>query len=146
MCRRGRAWRFSSPYSYWLRISVGSALPARATRRLLLRGGGVPHPCPPSFGLGTTPPQDTQTYWSVTEVQEYRCRVPGSISSGLTPTLREDWSGKRVLETPYHTRIATSPQDITDHVSEPNMTWDTNFPRLVALSIQGLIGPQDHAP
>ena len=25
MCRRGQAWRSSSPYSYWLRISVGSA-------------------------------------------------------------------------------------------------------------------------
>ena len=55
-----------------------------------------------------------------------RCRVPGSISSGLTPTLREDWSCKRVLETPCHAWIATSPQDPTtmspDHWS--NLTWD----------------------
>ena len=51
----------------------------------------------------------------------------GSISSGLTPTLREDWSCKRALETPCHAKIATSPQDPTamssDHWSK--LTWDT---------------------
>ena len=49
------------------------------------------------------------------------------VSSGLTPTLREDWSCKRVLETPCHVWIATSPQDPTamspDHGSK--LTWDT---------------------
>ena len=59
--------------------------------------------------------------------QECRCRVPGSISSGLTPTLREDWSCKRALETPCHARISTSPQDPTamspDYWS--NLAWDT---------------------
>ena len=59
--------------------------------------------------------------------QECRSRVPGSISSGLTPSLREDWSCKRVLETPCHAWIATSPQDPTamspDHWSK--LTWDT---------------------
>ena len=69
---------------------------------------------------------------AVTAARECRCQVSDSVRSDLTPTLREDRSGKRVLETPCHTRIATSPQDITDHVSgsaEPNVTWDTNFPR-----------------
>ena len=55
------------------------------------------------------------------------CRVAGSISSDLTPTLREDWSCKRALETPCHAKIATSPHDPTamslDHWS--NLTWDT---------------------
>ena len=40
MSRRGQARRLSSPYSYWLRITVCSALPARAARRILLGGGG----------------------------------------------------------------------------------------------------------
>ena len=47
-------------------------------------------------------------------------------------TLREDHSGKWALETPYHARIVTSPLDTTGYVSgpaEPNVTWDTNFPR-----------------
>ena len=51
---------------------------------------------------------------------------------GLTPTLREDRSGKRALETLCHTHIAISPQDTTDHVSgpaKPNVTWDTNVPQ-----------------
>ena len=65
--------------------------------------------------------------WSVTAAQECRSRVPGSISSGLTPTLREDWTHKRALETPCHARIASSPQDPTamspDHWSK--LTWDT---------------------
>ena len=63
--------------------------------------------------------------------QECRGRETGSISSGLTPALREDWSRKRVLETPYHARIATSPQDTTGHVSgpaKPKVTWGTEFP------------------
>ena len=59
--------------------------------------------------------------------QECRCRVPGSISGDLTPTLREDWSCKRALETPCHARIATSPQDpkamSPDYWSK--LTWDT---------------------
>ena len=42
----------------------------------------------------------------------------GSISSGLTPTLREDWSFRRALETPCHARIATSPWP-HGHVSGP---------------------------
>ena len=62
-------------------------------------------------------------------VQPVNGRVPGSISSGLTLTLREDWSCKRALEAPCHARIATSPQDPTamspDHWS--NLTWDTVF-------------------
>ena len=51
---------------------------------------------------------------------------------GLTPTSREDQSGKRALEILCHTRIDTNQQDTTDHVSGPaksNATWDTNFPR-----------------
>ena len=51
----------------------------------------------------------------------------GSVSSGLTPTLREDWACKRAFETPCHARIAPSPQDPTamspDHWSK--LTWDT---------------------
>ena len=51
----------------------------------------------------------------------------GSVSSSLTPTLREDWACKRALETPCYARIATSPQDPTamspDHWSK--LTWDT---------------------
>ena len=46
-------------------------------------------------------------------------RESGSISSGLTLTLREDWSRKRAFETPCHARIATSPQDTAGHVSGP---------------------------
>ena len=42
-----------------------------------------------------------------------RCRGPGSISSGLTLTLREDWACKRALETLCHARIATSPRGPT---------------------------------
>ena len=44
---------------------------------------------------------------------------------------------------------ATSPQDTTDHVSGPvlsNVTWDTNFPLTIPLSIQELIGPRDRSP
>ena len=63
----------------------------------------------------------------VTAAQECRCRVPASISSGLTLILREDWSCKRALETPCYARIATSPQDPTAmspaHWSK--LTWDT---------------------
>ena len=63
-----------------------------------------------------------------TAAQECRSRVPGSVSSGLTPTLREDWACKRALETPCHARIAPSPQDPTamspDHWSK--LTWDTS--------------------
>ena len=68
-----------------------------------------------------------------TPAQECRCRVQGSISSGLTPTLRKDWSCKRALETPCHARIPTSPQDTAGHVSgpaEPKVTWGTNFPQM----------------
>ena len=69
----------------------------------------------------------TQTSWSVTAAQECRCREPGSISSGLTSTLREDWACKRALETPCHARITTSLRDPTamspDHWSK--LTWDT---------------------
>ena len=56
----------------------------------------------------------------------------GSISSGLTPTLREDWSCRRALETPCHARIATSPQDPTamspDHWSKLRWTLLTLDP------------------
>ena len=90
---------FSAPSIDWLRITVELRLPASATRRLIL-GGRPPRSCTPSFGLGTT--------------------EPGSISSGLTPGLREDWSLKWALETPCHARIATSPQDTTGHVSGPS--------------------------
>ena len=59
--------------------------------------------------------------------QECRGRETGSISSGLTPTLREDWACKRALETPCHAWIATSPRDPTamspDHWSK--LIWDT---------------------
>ena len=68
--------------------------------------------------------------------QECRGRETGSISSGLTPTLREDWSRKWALETPCHVRIATSPQDTAGHVSEPakpKVTWCTKFPADVRL-------------
>ena len=41
---------------------------------------------------------------------------------GLTPTSREGQSGKRALETPCHTRIATSPQDTTDITFGPVMS------------------------
>ena len=92
-------------------------------------GGGVPLPCPPSFGLGTTP-LNTHRLGGRSRpigstVVEYQAP---SCSSGLTLTLREDWSGKRALETPCHTRIATSPQGTTDYVSgpaEPDVRWDT---------------------
>ena len=91
------------------------------------REGGRYAPYPPSFGLGTTRPQNAQTSWSVTAVQECRSREPGSVSSGLTPTLREDWTHKRAPETPCHARIASSPQSPTamspDHWSK--LTWDT---------------------
>ena len=69
-------------------------------------------------------------------VQECRGRETGSISSGHTPTLREDWSRKRALETPCHARIATSPQDTAGHVSgpaKPKVTWGTKFPADVRL-------------
>ena len=95
MCRRGQAWRSSPPYSYWLRITVGSSLPARATRRLLLESGG--YRARNHAALGHI---DSVVGHGA---QKYRCRVPGSISSGLTTTLREDWSGKQALETPCHT-------------------------------------------
>ena len=88
MCRRGQTWRFSSLYSYWLWIST---LPAVVTRKLLFRGG-APLPCAPSFGHIDLVVGHGRS--------GERCRVPGSISNGLTPTLREDWSGKRALETP----------------------------------------------
>ena len=91
-------------------------------------GGRFQSSCTPSFGLGTTKPWNAQTSWSVTSAQECRCRGPGSIRSGLTPTLREDWACKRALETPCHARIATSPRDPTamspDHWSK--LTWDTS--------------------
>ena len=64
---------------------------------------------------------------------ECRCRVPGSISSGLTPTLREDCSCKRALEALCHAKIATSPQDTAGHVfgpAKPKVTWGTNFPQM----------------
>ena len=67
------------------------------------------------------------------DVVECRCRVLGSISSGLTPTSSEDWFCKRALETPCHARIATSPQDTVGHVSgpaKPKVTWDTNFSQM----------------
>ena len=70
--------------------------------------------------------------------QECRGRETGSISSGLTPTLRDDWSRKRVLETLCHARIAISPQDTAGHVSgpaKPKVTWDTKFPADVRLPI-----------
>ena len=47
-----------------------------------------------------------------------------SISSGLTSTLREDWSCKRALETPCHARIATSPQTPRPYVSRPLVKFD----------------------
>ena len=82
--------------------------------------------------------------WSVTAAQECRCRVPGSISNGLTPTLREDWSCKRALETPCHARIATSPQDPTvmslDHWS--NLTWDTISTGAMTSRSNRLLGPE----
>ena len=65
-----------------------------------------------------------------------RGRETGSISSGLSLTLREDWFHKRALETPCHARIATSPQDTTGHVSgpaNPKVTWGTKFPADVRL-------------
>ena len=43
------------PQQHYLRITASCTLPARATARLLL-GRGPPLPCPPSFGLRTTPP------------------------------------------------------------------------------------------
>ena len=66
-----------------------------------------------------------------------------SCSSGLTPTLREDWSCKRALETPCHARIATSPQDPTamspDHWS--NLTWDTVSAGAMTSRSNRLLGP-----
>ena len=45
------------PRHHWLWITVQLHISARATRRLMLsREGGHYTPCPPSFGLGTTPP------------------------------------------------------------------------------------------
>ena len=61
---------------------------------------------------------------------EFRYRVVRFRQHGLTPTLCEDQSGKRALETFCHTTIATRPQDTTDHASGPvmsNLAWDTKF-------------------
>ena len=132
MCRRDQTWRSSSPYSYWLRISVGSALPARAMRRLLLRGGGGATQLSTEFRARNHAVLDNIDL----VVGHGRSGVPLLSTrlhqQRLRSTLREDWSCKRKLETPCHTWSATSPQDIMDHVSgpaEPNVTWDTNFPR-----------------
>ena len=93
------------------------------TRSVQSRSGILAYLCTRQHWLWIT----VELHISVTAAQEYRCRVPGSISSGLTPTLREDWSCKRVLETPCHAWFTTSPQGPTamslDHWS--NLTWDT---------------------
>ena len=41
---------------------------------------------------------------------------------GLTLTSREDLSGNWALETLYHTKITTSPQDAAYHISGPVMS------------------------
>ena len=115
------------PRQHWLWVTVEPHITGTRQRGGCCSEGGSLRPCTPSVGLGTTKPQNAQTSWSVTAAQECRSRVPGSISSGLTPTLREDWTHKRALETPCHARIASSPQDPTamspDHWSK--LTWDT---------------------
>ena len=72
--------------------------------------------------------------------QECRCRVPGPISycSGLTPTLREDWSCKRALETLCHACVATSPQDPTAMTPDlwSKLTWFTSSVGATTLWIQ----------
>ena len=73
-----------------------------------------------------------------------RSRGRGSVSSGLTPTLREDWACKRALETPCHARIAPSPQDPTamspDHWSK--LTWDTVSAGAMTSWSNRLLGPE----
>ena len=133
MYRRGQAWRSFLSYSYWLRITVSSALPARAMRKLMFGG----------WGGGDT--SLSIEFWARNHatlehigfvVSHGRSGVPLSSNRlryhGLTSALQEDRLGKQALETPCHTRIAISPQDTTGHVSgpaEPNVTWHTNFPR-----------------
>ena len=57
-----------------------------------------------------------------------------------TPTLRED---KWMLESSYHARIATGPQDTTAMSPDPwsKFTWGTKFLGYNTLYIQVLIGP-----
>ena len=57
------------------------------------------------------------------QIKECRSRGPGSVSSGLTPTLREDWACKRALETPCHARIAPAHRT-HGHVSGPLVKID----------------------
>ena len=114
----------------WLSIT---ALLWRITRRLLLGGGG-----------GGATLLCTEFLARNHSALEYIDFVIGHGRSGvplsstrlrqhvLTPTWREYQSGKRTLETPCHTKIATGPQDTTDHTSGPvlsNVVWDTSFPR-----------------
>ena len=58
---------------HWLWITVELHIPARATGRLLL-----------GREVATLLYGEFWASWSVTAAQECRCRVPGSISSGLT--------------------------------------------------------------
>ena len=112
MCRRGQAWRFSSSYSL-LATDIGR-LRITSTRHeeAAASGGG---------GGATLLSTEFQARNHAAlghidlVVGHGRSGVPlsstRSISSGLTQTLSEDWLCKRALETPCHTRNATSPQD-----------------------------------
>ena len=89
--------------------AAGNGIPARANEEAVAREGG--RYAPVRRVLGSEPLIERIQF------QECRSRVPGSISSGLTPTLREDWTHKRALE-PCHARIASS------HVSGPLVKID----------------------
>ena len=51
--------------------------------------------------------------------REFRCRAPGSLNARSDANFARGPVGKRALESPCHVRIATGPQNTTDHTYGP---------------------------
>ena len=85
-----------------------SVLPARATGRLLLGGGGAPLPVHRVSGSKSRRLRTHINLGWIVRNGHGRSGVPWSSTRlrqhGLAPTSREDQSGKRALETLCHTK------------------------------------------
>ena len=77
---------------HWLWVTVEPHITSARHEEVVAREGGRYAPVRRVSGSEPLSLRKQWTSWSVTPAQECRCRVPGSISSGLTPTLREDWA------------------------------------------------------
>ena len=98
---------------HWLWITVDLHIPGARHGEAVAREGGRYDPVRRVLGSRPLSLRPHRRRGGSRPLRSAVVEYQAPSVAGLTPTLREDWSCKRALETPCHARIATSPQDPT---------------------------------